>query len=374
MTATIKIAAIQMNAQVAPTPQRLTRAEHLIKQAVDDGAQLVVLPEIFNTGYIYDDSNYTRAEPWNGQTVTWMRETAHQYNIHLAGSLLLLNDEDITNTMLLFAPDGRFWRYDKNYPWGFERAYFREGQGITVADTDLGKLGMLICWDAMHTDLWQRYAGKVSAMVVCSCPPAVHDATVILPDGMALSGEEANAVTRHIRNTSTEVFGTLLRQQASHLRIPIVNTTGTGHLSTHVPLAHFSLPMYIANDPDLWKHLLRAPQARLEAGYLNETYVANAYGEILAKVDDEAEGYVIADVEVLDNPPRPQGRQPRYGLSPLTYALDNALNILLTPIYRYNLRRIYGRQMAPISERTKMWTRLSGTMMGLTYLWGRFRR
>lgn len=374
MTTQIKIAAIQMNAQVAPTPQRLERATTQLQEAVAEGAQLVVLPEVFNTGYVYDDSNYTRAEPWNGQTVTWMREMAAEYKVHLAGTLLLLNDEDITNTMLLFAPDGRYWRYDKNYPWGFERAYFREGRGITVADTDLGKIGMLICWDAMHTDLWQRYAGKVSAMVVCSCPPKVNDATIILPDGMTLTSEEANAVTRHIRHTSTETFGDLLRQQAQHLRIPVVNTTGTGQLSTHVPLAAATLPLYIANEPDLWKHLLHAPQARLESNYFNETYIADADGAILAQVKSGEEGFVISEIEIFETPPRPQGRQPRYGISPLAYVIDNALNILLTPVYRYNIRRIYGRQMAPVSERTKMWMRLAGSFMGLTYFWGRFRR
>lgn len=51
MPRSIKIAAIQMDARPAPTAERLARAERLITQIVPSGVDLVVLPEIFNTGY-----------------------------------------------------------------------------------------------------------------------------------------------------------------------------------------------------------------------------------------------------------------------------------------------------------------------------------
>ncbi len=129
--ASIKIAAIQMSAEPAPVQERLTRAEKLVAEAV--GAQLVVLPEVFNTGYIYNDANYHRAETSEGPTIQWMRRVAEQYSVYLAGTLLLLDEEDIYNALLLVAPDGRIWRYDKNYPWGIN----------TVAKITAEKLGLL---------------------------------------------------------------------------------------------------------------------------------------------------------------------------------------------------------------------------------------
>ena len=72
----LKIAAVQMDVTVAPVPERLSRATDLIAQAAQAGAQLVALPELFNTGYGYDDSYYALAEPLDGQTVTWMKAQA----------------------------------------------------------------------------------------------------------------------------------------------------------------------------------------------------------------------------------------------------------------------------------------------------------
>jgi len=88
MARQLKIAAIQMDANPAPTGERLERAERLVIAAAQSGAQLVVLPELFNTGYAYAESNYRRAELPDGPTVTWLREMAARLNVHLAGSLM----------------------------------------------------------------------------------------------------------------------------------------------------------------------------------------------------------------------------------------------------------------------------------------------
>ena len=119
MPHTLRVATIQLNATPAPTDERLKRAAQYIQQAAEEGAKLILLPELFNIGYTYTAANYQRAETLNGATVTWMQSQAQQHNIHLAGSLLLLDEEDIYNSLILVSPDGRRWRYDKNYPFLF---------------------------------------------------------------------------------------------------------------------------------------------------------------------------------------------------------------------------------------------------------------
>ena len=159
-----------MDATPAPLDERLSRAAYLIAEAVSAGAKIVVLPELFNAGYEYHERNYQLAEPINGKSVTWMKKQSAQHQIHLAGSLMLVDANEIYNTALLIAPDGKLWRYDKQYPFLWERAYLKEGHSLTIADTEFGNLGMMICWDSAHADLWKQYAGKVDAMLVMSCP------------------------------------------------------------------------------------------------------------------------------------------------------------------------------------------------------------
>lgn len=355
----VKMAAVQMHLEPAPAPQRLERAGTLVAQAAGRGAHLVVLPEFFNTGYEYSDENYKRAERLDGPTVTWMKQTAARHGLHLAGTLLLLDPggEDIYNAMLLVAPDGRTWRYDKNYPWMWERPYFRDGQAITVAETSLGHLGMLICWDAAHPDLWARYAGKVEAMVVCSCPPAMHDLTWIFPDGTRMTSEQAGPIMRHIKRTSGEVFGNDLRRQSAYLGVPVVNTTGAGTFFSAVPSPRLSLAIYVLLRPDLWKYIPHAAAARIEADSQHQTYIADAAGRVLDQVPPGVEGYALAEVTLPDRNtlPQPRGAPPHPDASRLAYAFDTFANVVLAPVYRQKARRAYGQHMAPVTRSTRLW-------------------
>ncbi|RPJ23036.1 MAG: carbon-nitrogen hydrolase family protein, partial [Chloroflexi bacterium] len=202
----ISLATTQLNATPVPLVERLARAENLVTQAARAGAQLVVLPELFNTGYAYRNENFALAETTDGPTAQWMKEISARLGVHLAGSLLLRDGQDIYNALLLYAPDGRLWRYDKNYPWGWERAYFRERHAITIAETDLGSIGMMLCWDMAHADLWQQYAGKVDLILACSCPPKFSGPIFHFPNGSRITGDQMGPVVRSLRGGELRVF------------------------------------------------------------------------------------------------------------------------------------------------------------------------
>jgi predicted amidohydrolase len=240
----MKLAAVQMIAAPAPIEDRLRRAEALTAQAAEVGSQLVVLPELFNTGYEYSLANYERAESLNGPTVSWMKRATIRYGVHMSGSLLLREGLDIYNALLLCAPEGRTWRYDKTFPWQWERAYFRPGRGPVIAETSLGRLGLLICWDVTHPRLWAQYAGQVDAMVISSCPPAMHRLAWVFPDGTRLLAEDAGPIMCHIQRTAGETYGRFLRHQTTWLGVPVVHTTGTGYFVSHIPEPGLSLALY----------------------------------------------------------------------------------------------------------------------------------
>lgn len=354
----LKVAAVQMDGTPAPLKQRLSRAADLIAEAASSGAQLVALPEVFNTGYAYSDANYALSETIDGPTATWMKAQAAEHNVHLIGSLMLRDGLDVYNSALLVAPDGRTWRYDKNYPWAWERAYFREGHGVTVADTELGKFGMMICWDYAHDDLWQRYAGRVDALLIVSSPARADQLEVVFADGERVQLKDAAASIPVVSDNTDMVFGQDLDARAAWLGVPVVNTVHSGRFSSHIPAPLLTLGGFAAAiRPDLLSKLATAPhEVVIEADYCPQAKILNERGEVLARVTEQGDGFTLADVELADTPPIPVGTPPASGANLIATLFSDALvPAVTTPIYRQGLRKQFGENMAPVEQRTRLW-------------------
>ncbi|PWH13911.1 MAG: hypothetical protein DDG60_09380 [Anaerolineae bacterium] len=331
----VSLAAIRMDAAPAPTESRLERAEKRVAQAAAQGAQIAVLPEVFNTGYEYHDRNYSLAEPMDGPTVSWLKSAARKYNLYLAGSLLLREPAAIYNAMLLVAPDGKTWRYDKTYPWCWERAYFRPRKHpIAPAETELGKIGMLVCWDAAHPSLWAAYAGKVDLMLVSSCPPLAHQMTFRFPDGNSVQPADLGPVIHAIYRNGGKVFNGFFLEQSAWLGVPAVNTTGAGQFRSLWPRPRLTFSVLLAARPDLWKYIPQAEQITGEAGYFDETFIAGADGQVLARTTSDGDDLAVAETELAEHTPIPRSTQPRPGLSPLAYWADWFTNAALVSEYR----------------------------------------
>lgn len=351
----IKVAAVRMDATPAPVDERLERAEAFVAEAASAGAQLVVLPEVFNTGYEYHENNYNAAEPIDGKTVTWMRDMAQKHGVHVAGSLLLVDGKDVYNSQILMAPDGRRWRYDKNYPWLFERAYFRDGSETMVAHTDLGKLGMMVCWDYAHPELWQRYAGQVDAMVITSSPPRYHRFQMIMPDGSKVDSRALGPLVNKAYYGDDEPFGADMDAQAAWLGVPVINTTGGGQLRTYFPAPRLAMFFYTLFRPDLWRHVSKAHDAELIADYFEQTKIISADGAVQARVTEQ-EGFVIDEIELADETPQPDMEtQPDIPYAASTYFFTDVFGpAQMERYYREGVRQHWGQRMAPY-QRSYRW-------------------
>ncbi|MFQ5616727.1 MAG: carbon-nitrogen hydrolase family protein, partial [Anaerolineales bacterium] len=326
------------------------------------GADLIVLPELFNVGYTYDDSNHERAEPLDGPTSTWMRETARKFNLHLAGSIMLLDVDEVYNALLLFAPDGRVWRYDKIYPWGWERGYFRSGRDVTVAKTGLGRIGMLICWDTGHRGLWQRYAGQVDLILISSCPPDITNPTYRFPDGRTATFADMGPL-RSIQNTGRHLFGDMINEQTAWLGVPAVASVGAGRITTRLPQAKASVASMIVLAPWLARYLPVADQIKMSCDLIHGCKVVDARGNVLTEIPQgEGDAFTLAEVTLPEEQPTPAGPQPPTRLQPFSYFTSDYLFPWLTiPVYRKGLRQVWGPQMAPIEASTRLSTILTVT-------------
>lgn len=346
MPRTIKVATTQMDATPAPLSERLERAEKIVTQAAQASAQLIVLPELFNSGYAYTDNNFKLAEPLNGTTSTWMKTISAHLGVHLTGTFMLLEHGEIYDTLLLFSPSGQMWRYDKSYPWAWERAYFRGRRGITVANTELGDLGLMICWDVGHRNLWKQYAGKVDMIVIASCPPDGPNASFQYSKDDELDFGDLGSAMNSLRDTGKQFFGEMVDQQAKWLGVPAVNSGASGHALTHVPKANALLKSFSLFAPHILKLLPKAEQLKMSCDMIPSCKVVDAGGNILVeRAPSEGEGFILSEVTLADSKSMPAHSQPDHPLSRIKslLALFNAdilIPAMMWSVYKNGLRKL----------------------------------
>lgn len=170
-------AAVQLCAGSDKTAN-LEAAERLVATAVERGAGLVVLPEVFSWRGAPGDE-FSGAELVPGPTTNLCAQMARRHGIHLlAGSILesVAGERKSYNTSLLFDPRGELLaRYRKAHLFDVEipgRVSVREsdarlrGAEIVTAATELGTIGLTVCYDLRFPELYRAltFAG---AQIVC---------------------------------------------------------------------------------------------------------------------------------------------------------------------------------------------------------------
>lgn len=342
MQKTITVATIQMDATPSSVSKRLDRAEEIIKEAAQSGAQLVILPELFNIGYAYTDGNFSLAEPVDGKTSMWMKALSARLNIHLGGTFLITDKGEIYNSFFLFSPSGKQWRYDKNYPWAWERGYFRAQRKTTVAHTELGDFGMLICWDVAHRNLWRQYAGQVDMMLISSSPPDGPNATYQFADGSQFNFDDLGSIMKSLKDLGEKTFGEMVDQQTKWLEVPAVNSGATGSVNTKIPRAKLLILGILLLSPRLIKQLRFAHKMQMKTNMISSCKIVNQKGQRLAeRTPNEGEGYTTAKVDLQTRKPIPNSNQPKTPLNLLAYLnSDIFVPFLMQSVYNNGKKKI----------------------------------
>ena len=147
----IKVAAIQMNCELANVDANLAKAEALLKEAVEKGAKWVIFPELF------------------GRTTQWMIEQAKKYQILVSGCILATtpNKGIITDTALTVNENGVMGTYDKVHLWDNEELRFQNGSKVP-APINYGDLhiGMQICYEIGFPDISRLMVLKGANVII----------------------------------------------------------------------------------------------------------------------------------------------------------------------------------------------------------------
>ena len=195
MKPVVKASLVQFASDWLQTERNTGRMQDFAEAEAKAGQDLIVFPELCNTGYItpveveepcgFPGKTYAEfaaaymraAETVPGPTTDALCEVAHKYGIHVVVGLAQRHPVipfSLYNAAVLIGPGGIIGVHHKVHIPLNEKQYFYPGNTVETFKTDLGTLGMQVCYDGRFPEITRVLALK-GAEIVCSlwCVPAI---------------------------------------------------------------------------------------------------------------------------------------------------------------------------------------------------------
>lgn len=152
------------------------------RKAKQHKADLIVFPEMSLTGYTIRDLAYDLAEEIPGPSTRKIEKIAKQQDLYIVHGMPERSDKGkaiLYNTAVLIGPRGYIGKYRKTHlPTHSvfeEKRYFRPGYETPVFNTNLGKLGIIICYDIFFPEITRALRLQGAQLIICiSASPTVR--------------------------------------------------------------------------------------------------------------------------------------------------------------------------------------------------------
>jgi N-carbamoylputrescine amidase len=219
----INVSAAQITCRDGKVTENLAHASELVEQASRQGTQLVLFPEFMPQGYRTTPELWDCGEPFDGPTTHWLRVTAQTFNLYVGTSFLEARGNHFFNTFALAGPDGKLaGQVGKRNPSMYEAYFFKGDDRPHFIDTDLGRIGVGICFDNHTYQVASMIAqNNVDLMLMPHCY-----ATPTVANRMASSAdiERLNELPGRVAGLYNRWFG-----------IPVVVCNKSGEWNSPVP-------------------------------------------------------------------------------------------------------------------------------------------
>jgi predicted amidohydrolase len=178
----IKLALAQLSSKRENKQANMQRIQEVAAKAKAQGADLVIFPELFLTGYLVRDQIYELAEPIPGPSTQKIEQIAKENGIYIIFGMPELSEKTqatVFNTSVFVGPEGMIGKYRKMYlPTHSvfeEKRHFRLGYQAAAFDTPIGKIGLFICYDIFFPEVARLTRLQGAQLMVCiSASPAVR--------------------------------------------------------------------------------------------------------------------------------------------------------------------------------------------------------
>lgn len=166
----LKVAAVQMEPTFGAVAANLDRVEVALRSASSEGASLIVLPELADTGYVFESReealSLAAAVP-GGESASRIAELAAELGVHVVIGLAERDKDRVFNTSAVFGPRGPVGVFRKVHLWAYENVVFEPGDlGFPVFHTPIGRLATFICYDGWFPESY-RSCALAGADIVC---------------------------------------------------------------------------------------------------------------------------------------------------------------------------------------------------------------
>lgn len=172
MAEKLNTALLQINLVWEDIEQNKRNFERQLKE-VSEEAELIILPEMFTTGFSMNAANL--AEPAEGPSFEWMQKIASEKNAAVTGSIITSDKGNFYNRLYFVYPDGSFQKYDKRHTFTLakENETYASGTEKLIVEYKGWKICPLVCYD-LRFPVWSRNVEDYDLLLYVANWPAAR--------------------------------------------------------------------------------------------------------------------------------------------------------------------------------------------------------
>jgi len=165
----LRVAAVQLEIRLGQSESNIGRARILLSEAKQQGAEIVVLPELWTTGYDLERAAQLAIDLTSDHEIS---KLAREFGVYLCGSVLEKSEGKFYNAFTIYTPQGELLAvYRKLHLFAplQEPRFLSPGDEPVAVELPWGKSGLAICYDLRFPELFRSYAvAGARLMLVCA--------------------------------------------------------------------------------------------------------------------------------------------------------------------------------------------------------------